>query len=132
MVKLLALLFSFLLLVVWIGLLAPQYKAIKNKSYRAVAIFMSVFALSVGALIAIIIYGDFWGMICEEKMSQFSVADERILGALALISVSGHFFCLWFVYFRKSWDYVRVNGYSGQQLRFMIDPEIKKLLGYPQ
>ena len=132
MIKLLALLFSFLLLVVWIGLLVPQYVAIKNKSYRAVAIFMSVFVLSVGALIAIIIYGGFLSMICAENISQFSAAKETILGVLALISVLGHFFCLWFVYFRKSWDYLRFNGYSGKQLRFMIDPEIKKLLGYPQ
>ena len=131
MVKLFFAVFGLILFIVWIFLFIPQYKAARNKYYRTVAIFLTAFVVSAGSLIAMIIYGDFFSLISDEPV-ETSAEREIILCFLGAVSVWGHFFCLWFSYFRKSWDYIRIDGHSDKEIRRMIDPEIKRLLGYPQ
>ncbi len=132
MEKILFIVFGLVLLTVWIGLLVPQYNALKNKHYRSVAIFFSVFILSVGSFFAMIVYGGFLNLLYGKELPPSSQTNEFILCIFGAIFELCLFFCLWFVYFRKSWDYIRINGYSDKQIRSMIDPELKHLLKLPQ
>jgi hypothetical protein len=132
MEKILFILFGLVLLTIWIVLLVPQYNALKNKHYRSVAIFFSVFILSVCSFFAMIIYGGFLNLLYGKELPPSSQISEFILCIFGAIFEFGIFFCLWYVYFRKSWDYIKINGYSDKQIRSMVDPKLKRLLKLPQ
>ena len=130
--KLLFIVFGLILIIVWMVLLIPQYDALKNKHYRTVLIFMIAFVLAVSSLIAMLVYGGFFNLLHGGGLPQVSAKKEFILCLLGLITVPAHFFCLRYVYFRKTWDYMRLNGHSDKEIRAMIDPEVKRWLGLPQ
>ncbi|MBR1824991.1 MAG: hypothetical protein IJ770_00190 [Alphaproteobacteria bacterium] len=119
-----------LLLTVWLGFLVPQYAACKNRCYKTVAICLSSFVVSVAAFVAMMIYGDFiTALLYGAANSRTAQADEFILCLLAFVWVVGHFFCWWYIYGRKSLDFIHFKGYTADDLEKIISPEFKKILG---
>lgn len=119
-----------ILVTVWLGFLIPQYFAWKNKRRKAVAVCMSAFIVSVCAFVAMVIYGDFVPILLY-GVENLHTADtnEFVLCVLGLVWVVGHFFCWWYIYGRKSLDFIHLKGYTAEDLEKIISPEFKKLIG---
>lgn len=119
-----------ILLVIWLGFLVPQYAAWKNKCYRTVAVCLSVLAVSIAAFAGMMCYGDFINALWYGvKNSHTTEANEFVLCVLAFVWVVGHFFCWWYIYWRKSFDYIHLKGYTADDLKQILSPECKKLMG---
>lgn len=129
--KIFVIIMGLFILTVWLGFLAPQYAAWKNKCYKSVAICMSVFIVGNTALISMLVYGDFIEPLWYENSSLQPVhANEIILCVLGFISVIANFFCWWYIYGRKSMDYVYIDGYTAEELRKLLSSDFKKLIGW--
>lgn len=118
-----------MLLFIWLGFLIPQYFAWKNKRYKAIWVCLSVFAVSVAACVALVVYGDFITSLLNcSPTAQSKSANEFILCVLGVVWVVSHFFCWWYIYKRRSWDYIYLNGYTADDLQKILSPESLKLL----
>lgn len=119
-----------LLLTIWLGFLIPQYAAWKNRCYKTVAICLSSFLISVLAFVAMVIYGDFVNaLLYGAQNSRTQEADEFVLCVLGFIWCVGHWFSWWYIYGRKSLDFIHLKGYTADELNNIISPELKKLMG---
>lgn len=118
------------LLVIWLGFLVPQYAAWKNKRYKAIKICLCAFIVSLAAFVALIIYGDFVPtLLYGKENSHTAQANEFVLCVLTFIWVVGHYFCWWYIYGRKSLDFIHISGYTADELEQLISPQIKELIG---
>lgn len=119
-----------MLLTVWLGFLIPQYAAWKNKRYHTVAVCLSALAVSIAAFVGMVIYGDFINAsLYGVENSHTAEANEFVLCVLAFVFVVGHFFCWWYIYGRKSLDFIHLKGYTADDLEQILSPECKKLMG---
>lgn len=119
-----------ILVTVWLGFLVPLYAAWKNKRRKTVAVCLSVLTVSIAAFVTMLIYGDFINaLIYGVENSQAEQANELVLCLLGVVWVVGHFFCWWYIYGRKSLDFIHFKGYTADDLERIISPEFKKLLG---
>ena len=130
MEKILMLIAAVLLVVLWSGFLLPQYVAYKNKRYRAIIVSLLVFAVSVAAFIGMIWYGDLLNaMFYGKENSRTDEVNELVLALLGMVWGFGHCFCWWYIYARKSTDYVYIEDCTADEIDKTISPEWKKLLG---
>lgn len=129
--KVIIIIMGLLLLTVWLGFWVPQYAAWKNKCYRSIAIFISAFVIGNTALISMLVYGDFIEPLWYETNNlEPSQANELILCLLGFVGVFANFFCWWYIYGRKSMDYVYIDGYTAEELRKLLSSDFKKLIGW--
>lgn len=118
-----------IIVVIWLGFLIPQYAAWKNRRYKTVAICLTSFLVSVLAFVALLIYGDFINaLLYGAENSRTSEANEAVLSLLGFIWCAGHWFCWWYIYGRKSLDFIYLKGYTADELKQIIPPEFKKML----
>ena len=118
-----------LLVTIWLGFLIPQYAAWKNKRYKTVAICLGAFAVSVSAFVGMVIYGDFIAIALHgRQISSTAQTNEAVLCVLGLIWVIGHWFCWWYIYGRKSLDFIHIKGHTADDLDQILSVECKKLL----
>ena len=130
MAKIFMYLFAATLLIVWLGFLIPQYAALKNHCYKAVAICLGAFLVSTAAFAAMVVYGDFVNaLLYGAENSRTKEANEAVLCLLGFIWCVGHWFCWWYIYGRKSLDFIHLKGYTADKLNKIISAEFKKLMG---
>ena len=122
--------FAAIIVTIWLGFLIPQYAAWKNRRYKTVAICLTAFFVSVLAFAAMVIYGDFvTALLYGLENSRAKEANEAILCLLGFIWCVGHWFCWWYIYGRKSLDFIHFKGHTADELNRLISPELKKLMG---
>ncbi len=116
---------------VWAVYLFKMFAALKNKRYRAFAISFGVFVISVAALIpiAMILYNE--GIrFCEEGITATKETTKEILLVLfGFVTVIGHFFLVWYMFLRPSFDFIHVKGSTADELEKLTSPRTKSLLG---
>ncbi|MEE6207587.1 MAG: hypothetical protein VZR95_06000 [Alphaproteobacteria bacterium] len=121
---------ALLLIICWIGFLVPVYAAWKNKRYKTVAICLSSIALSIATAIGMVVYDYFATVASQGKLGvPTDSVDEIVLSILGFVLVVSHFFSLWYIYCRKSWDFMYIDGHTADEIATIISPECKKLLG---
>lgn len=119
-----------ILLMIWLGFLIPQYYAWKNKRYKTIIICLSSFVVSVIAFFAMVIYGGFIDLLLNGSSSAHTTeANEFVLCLLGFVWVAGHWLCWWYIYGRKSSDFLYVDGHTADEIAQIVSPEWKGFLG---
>ena len=119
-----------MMLTIWLGFLIPQYAAWKNKCYRTVAVCLSALTVSIASFVAMLVYGRFLNVLLDgvENAHTDEVSDW-VLCILGFVCVVGHFFCWWYIYGRKSLDFIHLKGHTADELKQILSPKCKKMLG---
>lgn len=128
--KIFMIVMGLMLATIWLGFLVPQYAAWRNKCYKTVAICLSSLSISIAAFVAMLIYGDCINVLLNGvEHSRAAEVNDFILCIFGFVFVVGHFFCWWYIYGRKSLDFIHLKGHTADELNQILSPECKKLLG---
>lgn len=131
MVKFCIIILGVMQLVLWLGFLVPQYYALKNRRYKTVAICCTALCVSMISCAAMCWYGDFITIAQTGEISpEAENAEDWILTLFGALWVYSMVFCWWYIYMRKSFDFVHIEGYTADEVEKTISPECKELLGY--
>lgn len=117
-----------ILMIIWFDFLSHLYAAWKNKRYRTAAICMSAFIVTVASFVAMFVYGDFISLFNGTQDLPAQV-NEAVLCTFGFVTVAGHLFCWWYIYGRRSIDFLRIKNLSADDLEKLISPEVKEFLG---
>ena len=97
----------------WLMMLIMPYYAFKNLRYKSVWICLFTFFINVVSFAIMV------------KTILFSETISCIAGVFFVLST---FFYLWYVWLRKSFDFLYIKGYTADDLERLISPEFKKML----
>ena len=131
MVKVLLIILGVIQIILWLGFLVPQYYALKNRRYKTAAICCTAVCISIISCVAMLWYGDFITIAQTEVISPESEnTDDWLLTLFGAFWLYSMVFCWWYIYARKSFDFVDIKGYTADEVEHIISPDVKKLLGY--
>ena len=131
MVKFCIIILGVMQLVLWLGFLVPQYYALKNRRYKTVAICCTALCVSMISCAIMVWYGDFIAIAQTGEVTPDAAnADDWVLTMFGALWLYSMIFCWWYIYKRKSFDFVHIEGYTADEVEKTVSPECKKLLGY--
>jgi len=120
---------ALLLIICWLGLLWPVYAAWKNKRYKTVAVSLCSIFTGILSFSGMVWYGDWITALLQGVHNTPNGTQDTIMCILGFVCVVSHSFSWWYVYGRKTWDYMYIEGHTADEISKIISPECKELLG---